>query len=343
VYSREIKEKLQKPVENGIPVQGTWTEAFEEVDLLSVQHPYPFPLPGVIKNIRIKEWESFIIQDERFFLSAKLCNLKLYRSAIVFIYDMKTKERLEYKKMIPGWAWRLPRNLYNDSVESRSYGFFFRIHTWLDTKSIQLELNIKKTPDRPAFTAHVTFDLAEAKTTPMAVNLLFSERRNMYAYKALSAVRGDLVSGGRHIQLDPSETSGIFCEFKGYFPFRSRSAWCSAAGFNSSHKRFGFALGDSQARESYTNNENALWIDGNLTPLPPVKITQNGSESSDWIIQDMEGMVDLTFAPKELGQNTNSVCQYSIGIFNGLLIGSDGEEVPVKNVWGTGERLYLKV
>jgi len=343
VYSREIKEKLQKPIESGTPVQGTWTEAFEEVDLLSVQRPYPIPLPGGIKNLRIKEWESFIIQNEHFFLSAKLCNFKYFRTAMVFIYDMETKERIEFQKFIPGWVWRLPRNLKNDSVESHSYGFFFRVHTWLDTKSIQLELDIKKTIDKPAFTAHVTFDLAEAKTTPMAVNLLFSERRNMYAYKALAAVRGDLVSGGRHIQLDPSGTSGIFCEFKGYFPFRRHYAWCSAAGFNKSHQRFGFALGDSQARESYTNNENALWIDGSLTPLPPVKITRNGDESSEWIIQDMEGMVDLVFVPKELGHNTNSDCQYSLGVFNGLLLDSDGEEVPVRNTWGTGERLYLRV
>ena len=153
MYTREIKEGRHAPVENGVPLQGTWTRAFEEVDLLSVQRPYPFPLPKRIKGSRIKEWESFIIQDDRFFLQAQLCNLKYYRTAFVLMYDKETKERLEFIKTIPGGGWKLPRFLYNSSVDSRSLGFFFRIHSWLDAESITLELNVKQTHWRPAFTS----------------------------------------------------------------------------------------------------------------------------------------------------------------------------------------------
>ena len=349
MYTREIQEKRQWPVENGVPLQGTWTEAFDEVDLLSVHRPYSIPLPNGIKNFRIKEWESFIIQDDRFYLQARLCNMKFYRTALLILYDKETKKRQEFKKLIPGGAWKLPRYLNNASVESRSYRFLFRIHTWLDTKSIHVELNVEQTSNRPAFTAEATFDLALGKTTPMAVSLLFSGHRNMYAYKALTAVRGDWVSGGRHIQFDPAKTSGLFCDYKGYFPFRTQSTWCSAMGFDNAGKRFGFALGENPAREAYTNNENALWLDGSLTPLPPVKITQNGSASSDWTIQDMEGMVDLVFTPRELGHNagkpvfSNLDIEYSLGVFNGIVLSATGEEIPVRNVWGSGEKLYLRV
>ena len=349
MYTREIQEKRHEPVENGIPLQGTWTGAFEEVDLSKIYRPYSIPLPKEVRNLRVKEWESFIIQNDRIYLQARLCNLKYYRTALVVMFNKETKERLEFKKTLPGGAWRLPRSLSNASVESRSYGFFFRIHTWLDANCIQLELNVEKRQKRPALTVQATFDLAVSKTTPVAVSLLFSERRNMYAYKALTAVRGDLVSGGQHIQLDPVRTSGIFCDFKGYYPYRLHSTWCSAMGFDSQNQRFGFALGENQAKESFKNNENALWIDGNLTPLPPVKITQNGSAASDWIIQDMEGMVDLVFTPRELGSNvknsifSSSEYEYSLGFFNGLVLSAKGEEIPVHNVWGTGEKLYLRV
>ena len=323
--------------------------AFEDVGLLNIRKPYPFPIPRWIKNLRIKEWETFYIQDDRFCLQARLSNLKHYRSATVIMYDRETKERLEFSKTIPGGGWRLPRNLNNDSLDSRSLGFFFRIHSWLDTESINLELNIKRTRKEPAFTAHATFDLAAGKTIPMAVSLLFSENRNMYAYKALTPVSGDIVSGGKHIHFDSAKTTGLFCDFKGYFPYRMRSTWCAGMGFDSRNRRFGFALGENQARESYKNNENALWIDGKLTPLPPVKITQNGRPESDWIIQDLEGMVDLVFTPKELKRHTenyifsSSDYENPLGHFNGLLVNADGEELPVKNVWGTGEKLYLRV
>ena len=179
MYTRVIQERRQRPVENGIPLQGTWTQAFEEVDLLSIHRPYSFPLPKGLKDFRIKEWQSFTIQDDRFYLKARLSNLKFFHDALVIIYDKETGEQEIFHKLVAGSGWQLPKGLYNASVDSRSYGFFFRIHSWLDTKSIKLELDIKKRGRRPAFTAHAAFDLVGGKTTAMAVNLLFSERRNM--------------------------------------------------------------------------------------------------------------------------------------------------------------------
>ena len=107
-------------MENGLPLQGTWTQAFEEVDLLSIKNPYSFPLSNGIKGLRVKEWESFIIKDDRIFLQARLCNFKFYRLALVIMYNLETKEKLEFRKVIPGGGWRLPRYLNNASVDSRS-------------------------------------------------------------------------------------------------------------------------------------------------------------------------------------------------------------------------------
>jgi len=349
VYNREIQKPRPSPVENGNPLSGTWTQAFREVDLSSINKPYEISLPRAIKTLRIKEWESFFIHDDRYMLQIKFCNMKYSRIALVIMYNCETKERLEFVKIIPGGGWQLPKSLYNSSVDSRSSGFFIRIHTWLDIKSILLELNIKSTRKRPALTAHFAFDLAEEKTTPMAVSLLFSEHRSMYAYKAMAAVKGDLVLGGQHIHFCPEKTSGLFCDFKGYYPHRACPTWCSALGFDGNNRRFGFAFGENQTREPYSNNENALWIDGKLTPLPPVKITRNVKDKKDWIIQDMEGMVDLVFTPKEsergIRKSIFSGYDYEnpLGCFNGLLVDAEGKELPVKNTWGTGEKLFLRI
>ena len=349
MYSREIQEGRPSPVENGIPLQGTWTQAFSEVDLYNIQRPYSIPMPAWIKDSRIKEWESFIIDDERFIILARLCNLKYCHNAYVMMYNKETGERQEFRKLIPGRGWRLPRSLNNGSVNSRSLGFFFRIHSWLDANSITMELDIKRTLRRPALTAHVTFDLDAGKTVPMAVSLLFSDRRSMYAYKAMTAVYGDMVSGGRHIHLDSKKTSGLFCDYKGYYPYRMRTFWCTGLGFDNQNRRFGFALGENQAREPFKNNENALWIDGRLTTLPPVKITRSGGADSEWIIQDMEGMVDLVFTPKAPGRKLDEFIIYSseyenpLGHFNGIMVSSEGEEIPVRNFSGICEKLYLRV
>jgi hypothetical protein len=302
-----------------------------------------------MRDSRIKEWESFAIQDDRFYLGAILGNMKLYRLAQVFLYDKDTQERFTFRKAIPGSGWRLPRSLANASVDSRSYGFFFRIHSWLDADTIKLDLNIEATRRRPAFTAHAEFDLGRPGTIPMAVSLRFAERRCMYAFTAFTAVRGDMVFGGRHISLNPDKCSGFFHDYKGFFPYRMRTIWCMGMGFDGEGRRFGFNIVENQARETHKNNENALWINGELSPLPPVRITMPGGVESDWIIQDLEGMVDLVFTPREQvrsGGNviiSNSTYETPMGYYNGALVSSGGEHLQVRNLWGMGERLYLRV
>ncbi|MDR1618935.1 MAG: DUF2804 domain-containing protein [Treponema sp.] len=349
MYTREILSPRASPIENGVPLQGTWTRAFEEVDLLDVQRPYRCPLPKWILDGRIKEWETFFVQDDRIYMEAALVNMKMFRTAQAFLYDKDTKEKFFYKKVIPGTGWKLPRSLANTSIESRSYGFFLRIHNWLDADTIKLDLDIEADRRRSPLTAHVEYDLDRRRTMPMAVSLSFAERRGMYAFKALAAVRGDLVYGGRHVSLDPAKASGLFCDFKGYYPYRMHSVWCTGFGFDGENRRYGFSIAENQARETHRNNENALWINGELTPLPPVKITMPGGVESDWIIQDVEGMVDMVFSPGEQIRNSmnfllvHSEYDSPWGHYNGMLMDAKGERVPIRGLWGVGERLHLRV
>ncbi|QQO10284.1 DUF2804 domain-containing protein [Breznakiella homolactica] len=349
MYQRELQHPKPSPVEHGIPLQGTWDQAFDDVDLLSVHHPYAWPIPKWMKDLRIKEWQSFIIQDEDFYLEAILSNIKYYRLAQVFLYDKLTREHLRFRKIIPFGGWRLPRELSNSSISSKSYGFFFRIHDWLDADMVKVDLDIESTRKRPSFTAHLEFDLAREKTTPLVASLLFADRRPMYVYKGFGAVRGDMVYGGRHISFNPDRTLGVFSDYKGYYPYRMQAKWCTAFGFDPENRRYGFSIAENQARETFQNNENALWLEEKLTPLPPVRITMPRGVDSDWVIQDVEGMVDLTFSPKEPMRTafssivTRSEYHTPLGYYNGVLVNSDGKEIQVRNLWGLGEKLYLRV
>lgn len=345
MYSREILASRGTPIENGTPVPGTWQEAFGEVDLLEVQRPFSFPLPRGLRDLRVKEWETFALQDDHIYLRAFLANIKYYRIAQVILYDKDSGELLRFNKVIPIGGWRLPRSLWNSSVYSSSYGFLFRIHNWLDAGTIKVDLDIEATLKRPSFTAHLEYCLNSLKIPPIAVNLPFSDRRSMYTYKTFSTVRGDMVFGGRHISLDPAKTQGIFRDYKGYFPYRMRSTWCNAETL-----RFGFSIAENQTKETFKNNENVLWQEGGrMTPLPPVRITRPDGVEKDWVIQDVEGMVDLTFTPQEHIRSAFNLFltrwEYDtpLGFYNGMLVNSDGEQIPVRNLWGLGEKLYLRV
>jgi hypothetical protein len=349
MYTREIQPHRTTPIEQGKPLQGTWTSAFDEVNFLDSQRVFSMPLPRWMQDCRIKEWEIFVIQDEHFFLGAILSNVKYYRWAQVFLYDKDTKERIRFRKLMPFRGGRMPRSLSNTSIDSRSYGFFFRIHNWLDADTIKVDLDIEATRKRPAFTAHIEYEVDKTRLTPMAVNLLFSEKRWMYAYKVLAPVRGDMVFGGRHLSLNPAKTSGFFGDFKGYYPYQMQSVWCTGLGFDGKNRRYGFSIAENQTRETFKNNENALWVDGKLTPLPPVRITMPGGIESDWIIQDMEGMVDLIFTPQEQIQSRFNILitqvSYTtpLGYYNGTILDAEGKPVSIHKQWGFGEKLYLRI
>lgn len=337
------------PIEDGVPLFGTWNEAFDKVDLQEIRKPFLYPVPRWMKAARIKEWECFSAHDDKFMLSALFCNVKLYRMAQVLLYDKENGKKFLFRKIKPGTGWHLPQSLANASLDSYSSRFYFRIHSWLDADTIKLDIDVEAARKHPSLTVHLAYNASNQEVTPMVVSLGITGRRSMYAYKTLSPVRGDIVLGGRHISLKQDSCSGFFCDYKGYFPYRMKATVCSAMGFDEEKRRFGFNIAENQTRETNKNNENALWLNGQLTPLPPVLITMPNGPEAEWVIQDVEGMVDLTFTPKEQNKSamnlifTNAELNIPFGYYNGVLVNSEGEKIQIKNLFGTGEKLYLRV
>ena len=349
MYTREIQAPRGAPIEKGIPLTGTWNNAFARVDLLGIQRPYSWPLPRWLKDFRIKEWEVFSVQDERFSLDALLGNFKLFRLVQICLYNTETGQYHVYRKLLPGSGWRMPQSLNHATVECRSAGFFFRIHTWLNADTIKLDMDVAATKRHPALTAHLAYCLGDYPVTPVAVSLKITERRNMYVFKALTAVRGDLVLGDRHISLNSASCTGIFCDYKGFYPYRMKGVFCGCTGFDSEGRRYGFHIVENQAKETYINNENVLWVNDCCTPLPPVRITMPDNPESDWVIQDLDGMVDLQFTPKAADRFGGNLLVVRgdffapVGYYNGVLVSSNNEQIQVRNQLGTGGKIYVRV
>ena len=60
------------------------------------------------------------------------------------------------------------------------------------------------------------------------------------------------------------------------------------------------------AADSDSYNDNLLTVNGEQTALPPVYMTHPFGMNKDWIIQDTESMVDLTFTPVSLDSNSRN-------------------------------------
>jgi hypothetical protein len=346
IYRREILEPPLSPVENGEFIQGTWNKPFRNVDLLSIRKPYKIPLPRWARDGRLKEWESFIVEEKSFHLDAFIANLKYFRIAQLVLYDKESGERYRFRKILPLSGWHLPRNMYSDSINSRSWRFFFRIHDWLDAGTIRVDIDVEAWGKRPPLSVQLTFEAAGS--LPMTTTAV-QDGLPFYSYKLFSPVHGDLVFGGSHFSFKHEETTGFFRDSKGFYRYLSSNVWCAAAGFTEKGRRCGFSLTAQSGRGQSKHNENAFWSDGELTPLPPVKITQPEGMNKKWVIQDVEGMVDLGFTPAVPAASAFNFAllgaeyQTPLGIYSGFLLNSKGERVPVRGLWGLGEKLSLRV
>jgi hypothetical protein len=243
--------------------------------------------------------------------------------------------------MMPFPAWKMPQSLYDSVVEYDSAGFSFRIHDFMDSRTVTLDINIDSAIERPVFTASLKFDVDFRKTTPLAVNILIAENRSMYIFKDFSDVEGTIIWGDSNMALNKEAAGGLFQDYKGFIPYRARYFCCRGFGFDAKGRRFAFSLGEHLTRKLNVNNENALWLEGALTALPPVRIVMY--EHGESVIQDLEGMVDLTFKQIEDTVTPFDLVFISmehrnpIGLFNGMLMTADGEKLPVRNMPGTVE------
>ncbi|MDR0383642.1 MAG: DUF2804 domain-containing protein [Spirochaetaceae bacterium] len=341
MYKRRLLPQRDSPVEDGKPLQGTWTTPFETVNLLSVKRPYRVPLPNWVLDLRIKEWQTFTAQNDDIWLEAVIANLKLFCFAEITFLDKKKNEKMHVAKALPPAAWKMPQSLRDGVVEHDSAGFSFKIHDFLASRKITLDIDIDSAIERPVFAANLEFDLDIQKTTPLAANLLIAENRPMYIFKGFSDVEGTVIWGDRNMPLNREATGGLFHDVKGFIPYRSRYFSCRSLGVDTKGRRFAFSLGEHITRKLNVNNESALWLEGTLTALPPVRIVMY--EHGEAVIQDLEGMVDLTF---KLAEDT--VARFDMffvgmehrnqmGHFNGTLTTADGEKLPVRNLPGAAE------
>ncbi|MDR2795682.1 MAG: DUF2804 domain-containing protein [Spirochaetaceae bacterium] len=347
MYTRHLLPQRDEPVEAGKPIQGTWTTPFEKVDLLAVNRPYRISLPAWILDFRLKEWQAFTVQSDNILMEIVIANMKFFCFAEIVFWNRQSKEKLHIFKTRPFSAWSMPQSLNDTVVDQTCGGFSFRIHNCFVSHKVTLSLSVDSAIERPLFRADLVFDIDLKNATPLAANLFIAENRSMYIFKNFSGIEGSVVLGDTTFTLHGESANGLFRDCKGFIPYRSNYISCRAFGFDTGGRRFGFSLGENIVRKLNVNNENALWLDGVLTPLPPVRIT--GAEYGEFVIQDIEGMVDLNF---KLVEDTNTpldlffismehIC--SIGLFNGMLMTQKSEKLPIRNVMGILENFKFKL
>ena len=331
-------------VRDGTVVLGSWEGMPGRANLLDIRHPYHYPLPRFLKRLRLKEWQAIEAGDEDWFLLAVLYDAKFITLAAVDLWDRKEKKKYGFRRIFPGSRFSLPESL--ELSESHATGGGDHLSIRVDSGKGFLDLRASSRARkriRDSFELDLRFDLSEGACSPFSVCLPLGLNRAMYSTKILMPCSGRITLAESEHDFDPARASGILDDHKGFYPYRLHYDWVTGFGVDASGRRIGFNLTDNQVRDQVRWNENRLWIDGTVQPLPPVKITRPYGRESPWVIQDTEGMVDLVFQPDvshDIKMNLGiAEIDYAgpFGRFEGRLRSPSGESIPASLFYGMGE------
>ena len=170
----------------------------------------------------------------------------------------------------------------------------------------------------------------------------------MYTTKVLMPMKGSFKVGDEGYVFDGADSMGILDDNKGFYPYHLAYDWVTGFGLDAKGRRVGFNLVDNGVKDQDRYNENVLWINSRMYVLPPVRITRPNGLEADWIIQDMEGMVDLAFKPEKQNDIVMDMIVAKAdyhgpyGCFSGALKTPEGERIEVENLYGMGEKKYLR-
>ncbi len=346
-YVRALVDPPQQLVENGKAVLGCFTAPVPRVNLLDLD--FASPIPRWIKAFRCKEWRAFQGGDSRWFFFSALYEAKALGLSIFCAWDKKEKRSVEMRHILPLKNFGIGENLDGESAGYHNRHSAIRYTTSLSEGTIVLEASRSRRGKTPGFAAALNFAYNARQTAPSAVCLPLGLNRVMYSAKVLMPMQGWFEIGDEHFEFSAPDAMGILDDHKGYYPYTMRYDWVSGFGTDAKGRRVGFNLTDNQVRNQALYNENVLWINGKVFPLPPIKVTRPQGVAGVWHIQDTEGLVDLAFKPqKQNDVKFNLLVAQTdyhgpFGSFEGLLRSPDGEKVDVGGLFGMGEQKYLRV
>ncbi len=335
-------------VDKGAFAFGRYGTPFRRANMLDVSHPFHYPVPRLLKNWRLKEWQAYQFGDKRWFFFATLYNAKTCSLVLFLAYDRERKKRYLIRRFLPGSIFRFSESLSGSHVYYRGARTLLESACDYDSGSMQLTVVRGSRSAGHRFSGRFRFACGPKVASPNVVCLPLGLNRAMYSTKILMPMEGEFSVGGESHRFEGPSSMGIIDDHKGYYPYQLRYDWVTGFGADAKGRRVGFNLTDNQVRDQSRFNENCLWINNKIWPLPPVKVTRPQGSAGDWIIQDTEGMVDLVFVPElanDLRFNLGIIeSDYNgpLGGFRGFISNGEGDKIPAELFYGVGEKEYLR-
>jgi len=280
---------------------GAFKEPFQRINPLEASYGRPFPLPKIIKNFRLKEWQHFALTNKQVYISIALFNAKTLALAQISLYVRKDGKINFYERFSTPWSVYLPDTLWDNHTQYSSRGLQIEIQNQLRQGHHKVEFKVRSDKHNPPAQGSFTCLEDLNSTQPIVVCLPLGKHSAMYSHKIVIPIEGKLHIEDRQWTFRPQDSYGLIDIHKGYYPFVMKWHWSTGGGFDQNNQLIGFNLTDNQVQDQERFNENCVWVNGKIHLLPPVKFIFDSNDiCQPWTIRDQYGLVDLCFKPEVL-------------------------------------------
>ena len=341
MYNRNFEQAPEHIVNNGKAAFGTYSGVSPIIDIRGMRAPYAgIPLPSLLSRVRIKSTLNYVFSLEDYIGMTEFYDFKAFGLGQLIFWNKQTGVKYVYHTFMANPRRFVPNNTSKARCASYNKNRHIKISWGRNHKHTAFMFRVKGDKARP-FAEGFCMAMMNDKnhTDAMFVNPSPASSRCSATWFNSMSIRGKIELNGQSAQ-DSNGLAAMIIN-RCYYKFRSRAKFCVGLGtIKGRDIIFHLKTSNMDAANADSYNENILTVDGQQTALPPVYITHPFGKSDTWIIQDTEGMVDLTFTPLSKDDRTINIIAIRrtsttiYGTFEGTLLTKEGEKLSFKGVRG---------
>lgn len=299
-----------------------------------LETPMGSKVSGLMKRLRFNQFNFIGIMGPEIMAGFAVIDLKSVSNGFFYIYDRKSGELFETKKLASTFKASIKPDPSNMDSSFKSSGLTINIKGGrLSAKGRGISLD-----------ARLDFD----NTQPLRICTRAGYRGWVYTEKTSPVkISGNITYNGKILNISSPDYMALVDWSAGFMRRNTYWNWASIACTLPDNRSLGLNLASGVNETGFT--ENAFWIDGKMIKTDTVHFQFDSNDlMGKWQINSFDKKIDLEFTPENYREEkTNALLLASrftqlMGTFNGTFTTDEGEKISVSNVPGWTEDHYAK-
>lgn len=341
MYSRKFTEAPEQIINNGKACFGTFDGVSSKIDINGMRAPYAgLPLPSFLTQLKIKSRLAYIFSNEEYIGMTEFFDYKIFGIIELIFWNKTTGKKLVYHTFTSPRISLISKKTSEGISASYKKSRYIKVFWGRNHQHLAMKFNVKGDSARPSAKGSFFSPLnSSSHTDSLFVNPSPISSRCNATWVCTMNVQGNISLNNE--TSEPKPGLALLMSSRGYYKQRNKSTIAWGIG-TVKNQEIIFQLGNSNLDSTDPDkyNSNILVVNGEKTALPSVVITHPFGYDKNWIIQDTENMVDLTFTPISRNERILNVIAFRsyttkiYGTFEGVLLTAEGEKIILKNFPG---------